>query len=61
MVDMLFHEMYFQASVLFWGEILPNFNPKNMWFYTKDLSWKKMTQICQILKESKSKSPDFYD
>jgi hypothetical protein len=42
MVDMLFHEMYLQASVFFRGEILPNFNLKNMILtYTKGFSWKK--------------------
>jgi hypothetical protein len=35
------------------GEILPNFNLKNMILtYTKDSPWEKMAQICQILKKN---------
>ncbi len=43
---------------MFYWKFLPNFNLKNMIsIYTKDFSWKKMTQ----LQEKNSESPDFYD
>jgi hypothetical protein len=29
--------------------------------YTKDFSCRKLAQICQMLKEKKSKKPHFYD
>jgi hypothetical protein len=40
------------AVFLFLGKIKPNFNLKNMILtYREEFSWKKMAQICQILKE----------
>jgi hypothetical protein len=52
-----------QGSVLFWGEISPNFDLNNLISnYAKDFSWeKKKSQIRQISKEFFSKLPDFKD
>jgi hypothetical protein len=44
---------YTKRSVSCGGEFSPNFDLKNMIStYTKDFSWKKLTQILQILKKN---------
>jgi hypothetical protein len=51
-----------QSSVLLWGEISPNLDPEK---YDLDLDKgffiEKNDSNPQILKEKKSKSPDFYN
>jgi len=60
--QLFFFWLYQCFFFLSFGEISPNFDLKNMIStYTKDFSWKKMTQISQISKKKKSKSPDFND
>jgi hypothetical protein len=56
-----FFSGYISAFFSF-GGISPNFDLKNMIStYSKDFSWKKMTQIRQISKKNKSKSPNLND
>jgi hypothetical protein len=52
----------FRTSVSFHGKFSPNFDLKNMILtYTKDFSWEKRAQICQISIYENSKLPEPYD
>jgi hypothetical protein len=52
---------HLQCFFKFWGEILLNFDLKNMiLIYTKDFPWKNWPKFARFWKKKLSKSPDFY-